>query len=98
MQVPEVSALNFTPTRPLMRAVRSTKDALEQARQLLRQCPLTLIEHVGLSQYLLSRLGDNWHLAVTATAVGEKTRTTHEEGSRSGFHLLDPAHAHVNEK
>lgn len=59
------------------------------------QCPLTFAELVGLSQYLLSRLGDNWHLAVTEAAVGEKK---HEEAGRSGSHLLDPAHAHVNEK
>lgn len=39
------------------------------------QCPLTFVEFVGLSQYLLSRLGDNWHLAVTAAAVGEKKHT-----------------------
>lgn len=62
------------------------------------QCPLTFIEFVGLSQYLLSRLGDNWHLAVTAAAVGGKNTHTHGEGGRSGFHLLDPAHAYVNEK
>lgn len=59
------------------------------------QRPLTFVELVGLSQYLLSRLGDNWHLAVTAAAVGGKS---HEEEGRSGSHLRDPAHAYVNEK
>lgn len=64
-----------------------------------RQCPLTFAELVGLSQYLLSRLGDNWHLAVTAAAaVGKKKKTTMGKRVRSGSHLLDPAHTHVNEK
>lgn len=64
-----------------------------------RQCPLTFAELVGLSQYLLSRLGDNWHLAVTAAAaVGKKKKPTMGKRVRSGSHLLDPAHTHVNEK
>lgn len=63
----------------------NNKDTPGQARQFLPVASvlsLTLGELVGLSQYLLSCLGDNWHLAVTATAVGGKKQHT---GKRLGL-------------
>ena len=46
-----------------------------------------------------SRLGDNWHLAVTAAAVGKKKKKKkQEEGGRAGSRLQDPARAHMPDR
>lgn len=64
-----------------MRIVQLLKEQLAREDNPPYQCPLTFVELVGLSQYLLSRSGDNWHLAVAAAAAaGEKKNTRKRVG------------------
>lgn len=74
----EGSALSFTSSRaPLLRTVAIIKTHGQLARQPPESSDIGRL--LGLSQYLLSCLGDNWQLAVTATAVGTRS-IPHREG------------------
>lgn len=83
------SAQSLTSTKaPFLRTVTIIKTHGQLARQPPESSDIGRL--LTLSQYLLSRLGDNWHSAVTATEAGTRP-TPPGGGGGSGFHLLDPA-------